>query len=294
MDTRIVVKKVSFSDLFIRFLLLLVSVGTVYPFIYVFSMSVSSLDEVMKQSIVLLPKGFSLESYRMVFKNPEFWQSYYNTFWYTLFGTAFTVLMTILAAYPLSKKRMPFRKSIMLFFTLTMLFNGGIIPGYILVSSLGLYNTRWAIIIPFTVGAYYIILARTFFQTLPESLEESAKIDGANEIRVLVSIYLPLSMPIIAVLVLFNAVAFWNSFFTALIFLADSKLMPIQIYLRRILIDASAELLRNIQGSNLERAGYMTQLKYSSIMITILPIIIVYPFLQKYFVAGIMIGSIKE
>lgn len=288
------IKRFSSFNVFSYIFFILISFITIYPFIYVLSMSISSLEEVMKQSIFLLPKGFSLESYKLVFKNPEFWQSYYNTIWYTFFGTAFTVFMTIIAAYPLSKKRMPYRKSIMIFFTITMLFNGGIIPGYILVSALKMYNTRWAIIIPGVVGAYFIILAKTFFQTIPDSLEESAKIDGASEIRILWSIYFPLSLPIIAVLVLFHAVAFWNSYFSALVYLSDSKLMPIQIYLRRILIDASAEIQRNVQGSNFEKAGYLIQLKYSSIMITILPIIILYPFLQKYFVKGVMIGSIKE
>ncbi|NSW89113.1 MAG: carbohydrate ABC transporter permease [Firmicutes bacterium] len=266
---------------------------TLYPFIYVFSMSISSVEEVMKQNILLLPKGFSLESFKIVFRNKMFWQSYYNTIWYTVVGTTINVIMTVIAAYPLSKKRFIHRNFFMIMISFTMFFGGGLIPLYILVSTLGMYNTRWAIVIPGAVSAWYIIITRTFFQSIPDSLEESAIIDGAGDLKILTSIYLPLSKAILAVLILFHAVGHWNSFFSAMIFISDASKHPLQIYLRRILIEVSAEVQRDLPGSSYERAAYGIQLKYSSIIITILPIICVYPFLQKYFVKGVMIGSIK-
>jgi putative aldouronate transport system permease protein len=280
-------------DVIIHILLIFSAFITLYPFIYVLSMSISSPDEVMKQNIILFPKGFSIESYKIVFKNKMFWQSYYNTIWYTVVGTTINVVMTIIAAYPLSKKRFIHRNFFMLMISFTMFFGGGLIPLYILVSILGMYNTRWAIVIPGAVSAWYVIITRTFFQSIPESLEESAIIDGASDYKILTQIYLPLSKAILAVLVLFHAVGHWNSFFSAMIFLSDGSKQPLQIYLRRILIEVSAEIQRNLPGSSYERAAYGIQLKYSSIIVTILPIICVYPFLQKYFVKGVMIGSIK-
>jgi len=266
---------------------------TLYPFLYVFSMSISGVQEVIQGNVVLFPKGFSIESYKLILRNQQFWTSYYNTIWYTVVGTTINVTMTILGAYPLSKKWLLHRNSIMFFISFTMFFGGGLIPGYLLVNALGMYNSRWALVIPGAVSAWYIIITRTFFQTIPDSLEESAVIDGASELRVLVSIFLPLSKPIIAVLALFHAVGHWNSFFGAMIYLKDASKQPLQIYMRRVLFDAAAEVQRNIAGSVQERSALSIQLKYSSIIVSILPIICFYPFLQKYFVKGVMIGSIK-
>ncbi len=266
---------------------------TLYPFLYVFSMSISGVQEVIRQEVVLLPKGFSIKSYEMIYRNKQFWTSYYNTLWYTAVGTSINVFMTIIAAYPLSKKRLLHRNFFMFMITFTMFFGGGLIPGYLLVNALGLYNTRWAIVIPGAVAAWYIIITRTFFQTIPDSLEESAIIDGASEFRVMMSIYVPLSKPILAVLTLFYAVGHWNSFFAAMIYLSDVRKQPLQIYLRRILIEATAEIQRAIQGNIQERSAIGVQLKYSSIIVSIIPIICVYPYLQKYFVKGVLIGSIK-
>lgn len=265
---------------------------TLYPFIYVLSMSLSGQDHVIKRDVFLYPKGFSLSTYKAILQNKFVWVSYYNTIWYTVVGTVVNVIMTVLAAYPLSRKNFVFRRFISLMITITMFVGGGMIPFFIIISTLGLYNTRWALIIPFAVSAWSIIIARSFYETIPESLDESAKIDGANDITVLVKIMLPLSKPILAVITLFSAVGYWNTYFWALVFLPDANLQPLQIYLYKILIQLRQDLVSGLQ-LGLYRTAQAEQMKYAAIMVTVLPILFIYPFLQKYFVKGIMIGSIK-
>jgi putative aldouronate transport system permease protein len=266
---------------------------TLYPFVYVLSMSISDPIAVISQSVWLWPKGFSLGSYRMVFENPEVFRAYLNTIWYVVVGTGINVVMTILAAYPLSRPHFVLRGPFMLFIAFTMFFSGGLIPLFILIRQLGLYNTRWAVILPVAVQAWYIIIARTFFTSnIPESLHESARLDGAGEGAILLRIILPLSTPIVAVLALFYAVGHWNSYFYAMIFLPNKNLQPLQLYLVRVLTQFSEELVGQL-GPGIERTSYAQQLKFAVIIVAILPIICVYPFLQKYFVQGVMIGAIK-
>lgn len=288
-------KKFTIFDFIVYFLLIIVFIITLYPFIFVFSMSVSSLDNVLKRSVSLLPKGFWLGSYIKLFKDGEIWVSYYNTIWYTVVGTTFTVIMTSIAGYVLSFKKLVFRRTLNLFFIITMYLSGGMIPSYLLVKALGMYNTRWAMVIPGVVMAYYIILARTFFESIPESLSESAAIDGAGMWTILLKIYLPLSKPIIAVLALYYAIFFWNNYFTALMYISDDKLKPLTLYLRRVLIQYSTSLQRNAaaDASMAMNAGYNIQIKYACIIVAVIPIIMVYPYIQKYFVKGVMIGSVK-
>lgn len=280
------------SDAIIVLINCLVIIITLYPFIYVISMSISDPVHAMRQEVFFLPKGFSTGAYEMVFENPDIWISYYNTLWYTVVGTVLNIIFTVLAAYPSSRKDFFARNYIMVFIAFTMFFSGGLIPTYMIVNGMGLYNTRWAIILPGLVGAFYIIMARTFFETIPDSLQESAKIDGANELKILTKIMLPLSKPILAVLVLFYAVGHWNSYFSALIYLSDAKLQPIQLYLYKILVKQQESLMEGITDQY-ARASIGMQVKYAAIMVTILPIIFIYPFLQKYFVKGVMIGAVK-
>lgn len=281
------------SDIIIILINCLVIIITLYPFIFVISMSISDPVYAMRQEVFFLPKGFSTEAYKIVFENPDIWTSYYNTIWYTLVGTVINVILTVMAAYPLSRKSFFARNHIMVFIAFTMFFSGGLIPSYIIVNNLHLYNTRWAIILPGAVSAFNVIMARTFFETIPESLQESAKIDGANEMKILTSLILPLSKPIIAVLVLFYAVGHWNSYFSSLIYLSDAKLQPLQLYLYKILVKQQESLMEGMVDQY-ERALVGTQVKYAAIIVTILPIIFIYPFLQKYFVKGVMIGAVKE
>lgn len=273
--------------------LILAIIVTAYPLIYTLSMSISSPLAAASNEVFLWPVGLSFESYKMVFENPEIIQAYYNTLWYTGVGTVINVLMTVLSAYPLSRKRFFLRGPLMFLVTFTMFFSGGLIPQFILVNQLGLYNTRWAIVLPVAISTWNLILCRTFFQGIPDSLEEAATIDGASQYTILFRIFLPLSMPIIAVLILFYAVGHWNSYFSATLYLTDSSLQPMQIYLRKVLIQANTELLRDNMASGMERSLATLQLKYSVIIVATLPILVVYPFLQKYFVKGVMIGSLK-
>jgi len=265
---------------------------TLYPFLYVFSMSISDPVAVAANKVFLLPVGFSFESYKKVVTDSRFLISYYNTIWYVVVGTTLNVIFTVMCAYPLSKKRFFARNFFMLVIVITMFFSGGLIPFYLLVLKLGLYNSRWAMVLPGLIGSMSVVMCRTYFQELPEELFESARIDGASEFRIIYRILIPISTPIIAVLALFYAVGHWNSWFNALLFLKDSSLHPIQIFLRRILIESSPELMDMVTISKTELLS-MLQVKYTAIIVASLPIIVIYPFLQKYFVKGIMLGSLK-
>ncbi|WP_127579583.1 carbohydrate ABC transporter permease [Paenibacillus koleovorans] len=281
------------SDTLIYCLMLFVIVITLYPFVYVFSMSISAPQYVISESVWLFPKGFSLESYKRVFENDDIYIAYYNTIYYTVVGTFLNVVFTILAAYPLARRTFFARKWIMTMIVITMFFSGGLIPSFLLIKELGLYNTRWALLLPGLTSAFYIIITRTFLQGIPESLSESARIDGANDIKILTSIILPLSKPIIAVLALFFAVGHWNSYVSAMIYLSDVKLQPMSVYLMKVVVQNNDMMVDNMSDS-LDRTLFSAQLKYSIIIVSVLPILLVYPFLQKYFVKGVMIGSLKE
>ncbi|MBP1990749.1 carbohydrate ABC transporter permease [Paenibacillus eucommiae] len=281
------------SDGLIVAVMWFVIVLTLYPFIYVLSMSISDPQYVVEDVIWLFPKGFSLESYARVFDNPDIWTAYGNTLFYAGVGTLLNILFTVLAAYPLSRRTFSLRTPIIILVTITMFFGGGLIPNFLLIKELGLYNTRWAILLPGLTSAFYIIITRTFFQSIPESLQESARIDGANDIGILMRIILPLSQPILAVLALFYAVGHWNSYFTAMIYLPDVKLQPVSLYLVKVLVQDQQSMMEGMMNQY-DRALISVQLKYSMIIVTILPILFIYPFLQKYFVKGVMIGSLKE
>lgn len=275
-------------------ILLVCSIIALYPLVFTFSMSISDPIFVAQNKIFIFPKGFSLESYKIVFDDSQLLLYYYNTLWYTIVGTSLNVLITLVSAYPLSRKRYFLRNKIMIMITITMFFGGGLIPSFILVNQLGIYNTRWAIILPSAISTWNLILCRTFFQGIPDSLEEASTIDGATQFKIFSKIFLPLSMPIIAVLVLFYAVGHWNSYFSAMLYLPNVALQPMQVYLRKVLILANTSLTVGDKlpfGS--ERSMATLQLKYTVIIVATLPILAIYPFLQKYFVQGVMIGSIK-
>lgn len=280
------------GDIFIYASMWFVVLVALYPFLYVISMSVSGPTHVMKNTVWLWPKGFSLKSYELVFQDADIWLAYYNTFYYTIVGTAINIFMTVLGAYPLSRKSFSARNAIMMFIVFTMFFAGGLIPLFLLIVNLGIYNTRWAILLPTAVSAFLIIITRTFFQSIPEELHESAKLDGAGEFKTLVRIVLPLSMPIVAVLTLFYAVSHWNSFFPAMIYLNDDSLKPVSLFLISVLIENTSPMEQSTD-STLDQVIYGIQMKYALIVITTLPVTVVYPFLQKYFVKGVMIGSLK-
>jgi putative aldouronate transport system permease protein len=270
--------------------MLLVLVVTLYPFLYVLSASLSDPQLVMRGMNGLLPRGFTLFNYRYVFTQQNILQAYWNTIRYTVVGTLINIFFTMSTAFPLSRKRFPSRGLFMKLILFTMLFSGGLIPTYLVIRSLGMVNKIWALVIPGAVSAYYLIVARTFLNEVPESLEESAIIDGANDIQVYFRIFLPLSKAIIATLALFYAVGHWNSFFAPLIYLNDKKKYPLQILLRGLLVSGGTESAANTET---ERSVVMQSIRYTAIIVATLPILFVYPFIQKYFVKGVMIGSIK-
>lgn len=280
------------ADVLINAVGVLVILITLIPFMHVVAMSLSDPLLVMKQEILLWPRQVQLRAYQMVLENQLFWTSYKNTIWVVVVGTLVNIFVTVLLAYPLSRRHTVGRRPIMLLITFTMFFSGGMVPLFIVVSQLGLYNNRWALILPSAVSTYNLIVCRTFFEGIPDSLIESAKLDGANDIRILVSIVLPLSSAIIAVLVLFYAVGHWNSYFPAMLYLPDTKLQPVQVYLVRVLIQDTEEMAQD-SSAGASRAMLVQQLKYAVIIVTVLPIAVIYPFLQKYFVQGVMIGAIK-
>ncbi len=269
---------------------------TLYPFIYIVSSSISNPEAVLAQEVWLFPKGFSLRSYRLILNDSSIWRAYYNTIWYTAVGTAISLALTLIGGYALSRRYLTGRSFFMIFIAITMFFSGGLIPLFILVIKLGLYNTRWAIVLPVAINTWHLIIARVYFQSsIPDSLPEAAKIDGCNDIGIFLRIVLPISAPIIAVISLYSAVAHWNSYFSALIYLPDSRLHPLTMLLRSILIqNQMMATMAELEEGQLEALMYALQVKYSVIVITILPIICLYPFLQKHFVKGVMIGALKE
>ncbi|WP_284639420.1 carbohydrate ABC transporter permease [Paenibacillus silviterrae] len=279
------------NDLILLFALLIV----LYPLIYVFSASFSDKLAIISGKVFLWPVDFSLEGYIAVFKDSRIMPAYGNTIFYTVVGTTINVVLTILAAYPLSRKTMVGRNLIMYLFAFTMLFHGGLIPNYLLMKSLGMIDTRWAMLLPGALAVWNMIIARTFFQsTISQELYEAAAIDGCSHIRFLWNIVLPLSKAIIAVLVLFYGVSHWNAYFNAFIYLKSKELFPLQIVLRDILIQSEIDPSSITDTETMTRKqGLADLLKYSIIIVASLPVWLVYPFVQKHFVKGVMIGSIK-
>ena len=282
------------GDIFIYFVMLMVVIITLWPFIYVLSMSFSDPIHIMKRDVWLFPKGFSVATYGRILSTASIWRSYGNTIIVTGAGTLLNVIVTMMAGYVLSRKECFFKKHAMIMLVITMFFGGGLIPTFLVVKSLGLYNTRWALILPLLTSTWNIIITRVYIQSnIPDSLIESAKIDGYNDMSIFYKIIVPLSAPIVAVITLFAAVSYWNDFFSALIYLPDKTKQPISLFLRRILLQANAEdVLEEMEGMA-EAIYYANQIKYSVIIITIVPIVCIYPFLQKYFTKGIMVGSLK-
>ena len=267
------------------FMIILMAV-MLYPMVYVFSASISNNALVARGDVLLWPKGITWIAYEQLIYNPDLWISYWNTIRYVVVYVLFTLAATSAMAYPLSKKWLPGRRAILLMAAFTLLFSGGLIPTFLVVQTLGLLDTMWAIILPSLISTWYLFIMRTFFEAMPEELEDAATIDGCGYLQVLIRIVLPLSAPVMATIGLFSAVNQWNSFFDAMIYLNDRKLYPLQIMLRNILVAGT-----NVQGEG--DLTYLETLKYAMIIIGTLPILCVYPFLQKYFVQGAMIGGIK-
>lgn len=276
-------------------MLTLVLILVLYPLIYVVSASFSSSSAVLSGRVWLWPVEPTLEGYKAVFKNAMVLKGFTNTIFYTLAGTAINLVLSVMAAYPLSRKDFRGRNVFMLLLVFTMLFNGGLIPTYLIVKDLGMIDTVWAMLIPSALSVWNVIIMRTYFQTtIPNELLEASQLDGCSDFRFLRSIVLPLSGPILAVIALFYAVGHWNQYFNAMIYLKRSDLYPLQLVLRDILVqnEVNIDMLGDAKTAA-ARQGLRELLKYSLIVVTSVPLLVVYPFLQKFFVKGVMIGSIK-
>lgn len=276
-------------------LLTLVLFIILYPLYFVVIASFSDPMAVLGGKVIWKPVGFSLEAYGMVFRDSQVMTGYRNTIIYTLVGTTVNMVLSICAAYPLSRRQLKGKGIVMGMLVFTMFFSGGLIPTYITISRMGLLNTFAVMILPTAISVYNVMIMRTFFtNSIPYELEEAAHVDGASHIRTLLSIILPLSKPILAVMVLYYAISHWNSYFNALIYLSDQERYPLQLVLRTILIQSqsSEESMINVQGT-FNRMLMSETMKYALIIVASVPVLCLYPFLQKYFVQGIMIGSVK-
>lgn len=269
-------------------------IAVLYPIIYVISASFSSGNAIATGKVWLWPVEFTLDGYAAVFKYKDIWIGYRNSILYTVAGTLINVCMTMICAYPLSRKNLRGRNKIMFLFTFTMLFNGGMLPNYILISKLKMINTAWSLLLPGAISVYNMIVARTFIQSnIPDELLESSRIDGCDDIRFFFKMVLPLSKAILAVLVIWYAVGHWNSYFNAFLYLNDKSKYPLQIYLREILVlgEVQSDMIDGETESAIRNLKYL--LKYSTIVVSTVPLYAIYPFIQKYFVKGVMIGSVK-
>ncbi|QGH32678.1 ABC transporter permease subunit [Gracilibacillus salitolerans] len=293
-------KKWSFFSIFNYLFLAVFAFTTLYPFIYIIAYSLSDGVEAMNNPIYFLPRGFTFENYIQIFKDSTFLNAYVITILRTVIGTVLHVFLSALYAYALTRKNLPGKTFFTFFIFIPSIFSGGMIPNFILYRELGLINNFWVYVFPFLFSFFHIIIMRTFFQQLPSSLEESAQIDGASNFRVFISVILPLSMPVLATIALFQGVFHWNDWFTGTYFVTDESLRPVQTLLNELLTESEAlanAAQRASQSGTTVSTGMITvtpeSLRMATLIIATLPIICVYPFLQKYFVKGVMVGSIK-
>ena len=279
-----------FSGLF----LILLAVIVLYPVYFIVIASFSDPDAVLAGKVVLWPVDINLDGYVKIMERTDVWLGYRNTIVYTLLTVVLSLLVTIPAGWALSRKTLPGKKFLMMYFTIPMFFGGGLIPFYNVMSSLGLINTIWAIVLPSILSVWNLFMTKTFFESsIPNGLIEAAKIDGAGHFRTFTAVVLPLAKAIMAVMALYYAVGQWNSYFNAMIFLQDETLYPLQLVLKEILI-ASESTVGGSGETILQQYRLANQLKYVSVIVSSLPVLMLYPFVQKYFAQGVMIGSLKE
>jgi putative aldouronate transport system permease protein len=268
-----------------------VVVVTLYPFINIVARSFSEERYILSGEVNLIPRGFNLTTYRIVVADPMFWTNYRNTVVYTVVATAIAMVLTTCYAYVLSKRHLKGRTFLIWVAVFTMFFNGGLIPNYVLVNSLGLTNSIWAIVLPNAISVFNLLVMKAFFENLPSDLEEAAAIDGLNTYGILGRIVLPLSKAVIATMVLFYAVSFWNSWFSAFLYLNRTELFPVTVYLRNIIAGATGAENAGAGAADLTQVA--ANIQSVTIMLTVLPILAVYPFVQRYFVSGVMLGAVK-
>ena len=273
---------------------ILILVIVAYPLYFVVIASFSNPEAVLGGKLSFWPIGFNIESYKMILDEPKIWLGYRNSIIYTILGTVINLILTTLAAFPLSRKDMPYRRLLTFVITFTMLFSGGMIPVYMVVRGLKLTDTIWAMVIPNAIATYNMLVMKNYFQSsIPEELHEAAAIDGCGPFQSLLKVVLPLSRPILAVITLFYAVGHWNAFFNAIIYLRDQKLYPLQIILREIMLQNSLEAVGGDMTGMYEKVMRGETMKYAVIIVASVPVLLFYPLVQKYFTKGIMVGAIK-
>lgn len=275
-------------------LLIVLALTMLLPFVHVAAKSFSSETAVLSGWVSFYPIDFHIGTYQYVLENSQFFQSFLVSVRVTFIGTIISMVLTVTSAYPLSKTHLKGRRPLLIIYLFTMLFHGGIIPNYLLYRTIGITNTIWALIAPMGLSIFNMLIVKSFMEGLPESVEESARIDGASYARILVAIVIPMSTPVIATISLFYAVGYWNNFFFALIYISSQRLKPLQLYLYELVNEAMMEIER-IQEINIDRAMNLTaeSILAATIVVATVPILLVYPFLQRYFVKGIVIGSVK-
>lgn len=274
--------------------LIVILVIVLYPLVYIVSASFSDPLAVTAGKVWLLPVDFSLRGYEVTFQNPQIVTGYLNSLYYTIVGTIISVVLTVMVSYPLSRRDVYGASVIMLLITFTLIFSGGLIPTYLVVKDLGMIDTRWALLIPQAIAAFQVIIARTFFRSaIPDELVEAAELDGCSDLQFMWQVVLPLSKPIIAVLALMYAISQWNGYFDALIYLKSSELQPLQLVLRNILILNTTSSGTMDATAMAQRQQLADLLKYCLVVVGSVPVLIIYPFVQRYFVKGMLIGSIK-
>ncbi len=266
---------------------------TLLPFMYVISVSFSDVHAINRGQVGIWPVGFNLDGYKQVLGQQKLWRAYYNTLWYTVVGTVLNIVFTVIAAYPLSRYTFSGRKFLNFFIAFTMYFGGGMIPFYLLMVKLGLYNTRWVMVIPSLISTWNIMLCRSAFTEMPNELVESAQIDGASDWLILRRIAIPLIKPTLAVVTMYYAIGHWNDFMTPLIYINKESLQPMQLLLRRILAQFSTDFTQGMNIMAALKSVVSVQIRYVTIVVAIAPILLVYPFIQKYFVKGVMLGAVK-
>ncbi|TLS50040.1 carbohydrate ABC transporter permease [Paenibacillus antri] len=286
------VKKIGIFDVVNFLLLAFVAIACLFPFFHMASVAVSAPEYVVRNEITFFPKGFQLDALNAVLQDPRLWVGYRNTLIYAVLALTISMSLTISAAYSLSRKNLVFRAPIMLMIVFTMIFNGGMIPFFLVARSYGLLDTIWAVVLPNAINTVWLIIMRTFFQNLPKEIEESGRVDGLSDLTILTRIVIPLSKPVLLTIGLFYTVAIWNDFTSALILLRDSTMFPLQLVIRNLVVVGQA-------GDVLEATGVggkkvvLDSLKYAVILFGCLPLLIIYPFIQKHFEQGALIGSVK-
>lgn len=274
-------------------LMILLVCVTIYPIIYEVAISFSSAQYVQANQVTILPKGFNTGAYKKLIEYQLFWRSYLNTIMYAVLGTTINLILTSMLAFCLSRRELIFRKQFTLFIIVTMFFSGGMIPNFLLINWLGIYNTVWAIVLPGAISTYNMIIVRTYMSSLPEEVIESVRLDGANDVQILLKIVLPLSKSTLATVGLFYFVGHWNSYFAPMIYLKDKSMLPLQVILKEMIVDQNIDSL-GLTSSDLKSAMPTSEMfTAASIVLSLVPVLCAYPFVQKYFVKGVMVGSVK-